>query len=314
MTTTPTIVMKHENINDATQDAVHQDAAGPHALPSIGGAQATRPSDINKRMTILLWADAGAGKTTLAATAPGRKCWFNFDPDGPNTLAGIDEDVQVYDLSTTSQTTLESFKNEGNPLNIKSIMDRFDTFVFDSITNITDKTLTRGIATNKGATVERPSPAAYATRNALAIRLIKNVMAATQRPKKHVIFVAHEKAPTTDEETGQVLFITLALGGQLAANVGIDFSEIWHLYQVDNRNDRRICIRPARKRKPAKTRMWKQSGAAEFDWKFDADKWGDAGNNHFRIDTWFNMWNTVGHKLALPGTPEFERLYKEIYK
>lgn len=296
------IVMKHENISDGT------------ALPMIGGAHARRPEDIDKRMTALLWGDAGVGKTVLAATAPGRKCWFQFDPEGTNTLAGTGEDVQVYDLSAMAESTLESFKNVGNPLNIKTILDQFDTFVFDSITNITDKTLMRGISTNKGATVERPSPAAYATRNALAIRLIKNVMAATQKAKKHVIFIAHEKAPTTDEETGQVLFITLALGGQLAANVGIDFSEIWHLYQVDNRNERRICIRPARKRRPAKTRMWIQSGSPEFEWKFNAEKWDDVGNKPFRMDTWFNMWNTVGHKLTLPGTPEFDRLYKEVYK
>jgi hypothetical protein len=263
-------------------------------------------------MTALLWGDAGCGKTTLAATAPGRKLWYNFDPDGPNTLAGVDEDVQVYDLSANTEAVLDLFKNDTNPLNIKSVLDHFDTFVFDSITNIVDKTLQRGIKTNKGASIERPSPAAYATRNALAIRLIKNVMSATQKTKKHVIFIAHEKAPTTDEETGAVLFITIALGGQLASNVGIDFSEIWHLYQVDNRPDRRICIRPARKRKPAKTRMFMQSGQPEFDWKFSADTWGADINKKHRMDTWFKMWNTTGHKLALPGTAEFDKVYASM--
>jgi hypothetical protein len=280
------------------------------ALPLIGGMTASRPTDANKRMTLLLWGDAGCGKTTLAATAPGRKCWFNFDPDGTNSLSGMGEDVLVYDLSNAGSSVLESFKSEGNPLNIKALMEEFDTFVFDSITNITDKTLTQGIKSNKGATIERPSPAAYATRNALAVRLIKNVMAATTKAKKHVIFIAHEKAPTTDEESGQVLFITIALGGQLSSNVGIDFSEIWHLYQVDGRADRRICIRPARKRKPAKTRMFLQGGAAEFDWKFDAEKEGDTNIKH-RIDTWFHMWNSTGHKLPLPGSAEFDKIYKE---
>jgi phage nucleotide-binding protein len=277
------------------------------ALPLIGGVSMTTPTDAAKRITALIWGDAGCGKTTLAATAPGRKLWFNFDPDGTNTLTGV-PDVHVYDLSNANTSVLESFKNEGNPLNIKALMDQFDTFVFDSITNITDKTLTLGIKSNKGATIERPSPAAYATRNALAIRLIKNVMAATSKAKKHVIFIAHEKAPTTDEESGAVLFITIALGGQLSANVGIDFSEIWHLYQVDGRADRRICIRPARKRKPAKTRMFEQH-TAEFDWKFDADNWEDARNHKYRIDTWFTMWNNSGHKLPLPGSGEFDKLY-----
>jgi len=262
-------------------------------------------------MTALLWGDAGVGKTTLAATAPGRKLWYSFDPDGTNTLAPIaeKEDIQYYDLSANTEAVIDLFKNDTNPLNIKSVLDMFDTFVFDSITNVVDKTLQRGIKTNKGATIERPSPAAYATRNALAIRLVKNVMAATMKAKKHVIFIAHEKAPTTDEETGAILFITLALGGQLASNVGIDFSEIWHLYQVDNRAEHRICIRPARKRKPAKTRMFMQGGQPEFEWKFNADAWDAPMNKKYRMDTWFDMWNKTGHKLALPGSAEFEKVY-----
>lgn len=299
----------HTNIDTRTTE---ERSLGP-PMPMIGGKHATTPQDANKRMTLLLWGDAGSGKTVLAATAPGRKCWFNYDPDGPNTLAGVDEDVKLYDLSDTGTKTLESFKSEGNPLNIKSLFDLYDTFVFDSITNIIDKTLTQGISSNKGATIERPSPAAYATRNALAVRLIKNVMAATSKVKKHVIFIAHEKAPTTDEETGAILFITLALGGQLSANIGIDFSEIWHLYQVDGRAERRVCIRPARKRKPAKTRMFLQGGQPEFDWKFDAEDWGRPMNHKHRISTWFDMWNTTGHKLALPGSAEYDKTYKEIY-
>jgi hypothetical protein len=274
---------------------------------TLGGVTLTRPTDTNKRITCLLWGDAGCGKTTLAATAPGRKLWFNFDPDGTNTLAGINEDISIFDLSATSTNITEQFKNEGNPLNIKAYMDEFDTFIFDSLTNITDKTLTQGIKTNKGASIERPSPAAYATRNALAIRLVKNVMAATSKAKKHVIFTAHEGAPNTEEDTGLVLFITLALGGKLPANVGIDFSEIWTMYQVDSRNERRIAVRPSRKRKPMKTRMFQQT-EPEFTWSFNADHWDAASNTQYRLDTWFNLWNTRNQKLPLPGTKEFKEL------
>jgi hypothetical protein len=262
-------------------------------------------------MSILLWGDAGCGKTTLAATAPGRKLWFNFDPDGTNTLAGVPEDVEVYDLSQVSPTTItEMFKNETNPLGIKSVIDQYDTFVIDSLTNVTDKTLTVGIKADVGSTIETPSPRAYGTRNALAIRLVKNILAATFLKKKHVILIAHEGAPVTNPKTGVVMHITLALGGQLPSNIGLDLSEIWHLYQVDNRNERRLMIRNSRNRKPTKTRMWIQSGESEFPWNFNADKWDSETNKPYRIDTWFNMWMAQQAKLHLPGTPEFIKLMR----
>lgn len=294
--------MRMMTVNDVTQDFV---------FPTLAGVGPSKPTNQNKRMTALLWGDFGCGKTTLAATAPGRKLIYNFDPEGPASLAGVSEDVIQYDLSGNSDAVLDLFKNDTNPLNIKSTLDHVDTYIIDSITNVVDKTLQRGIKTNKGATIERPSPAAYATRNALAIRLVKNILAATLATKKHVIIIAHEKTPTTDEETGQVLHITLALGGQLAANIGIDFSEVWHMWQTET-NERRIVIRPHRKRKPAKTRMWFQSGQPEFAWKFNADDWSNSVNNKYRMDTWFKMWDTAGHKLALPGSKEFDDVYKTI--
>lgn len=274
---------------------------------SIAGVPIGKASTKIKRFSGLVWGDAGAGKSTLAATMPGRKLWFQFDPDGADSVAGV-EDIDVADFSQSSAAITEQFKNENNPLGIKGVLDQYDSFVFDSITNITDKTLTQGIAKNTGATVERPSPGAYGTRNALAIRLIKNVMTVTGRANKHVMFIAHEGAPTTDEKTGAILHISLALGGQLPSNIGIDFSEMWAIYQTDASNERRIMIRPARRRKPMKTRMFVQSGDAEFTWAFDADDWSNPKNKAFRIDTWLDLWNKTGQKLPLPGSKEFAKL------
>lgn len=274
----------------------------------IAGFPVQKVSDNNKRISALIWGDAGAGKTTLAATMPGRKLFFQFDPDGAASIAHVPE-VDVVDLTAASPSNLAAlFKNENNPLHINNVIDSYDTFIVDSLTNVTDKTLTQGIDTTKGASVERPSPGAYGARNALAIRLIKNIMKVTGKAKKHVCFIAHEGAPTTDETTGALLHISLALGGQLPSNIGIDFSEMWAIYQVDNRNERRIAIRPSRKRKPMKTRMFIQSGEPEFTWEFDADNWDSPKNKPHRFDTWFNMWNERNEKLPLPGTPEFKRL------
>lgn len=275
----------------------------------IAGVPIKHAADNNKRISALIWGDAGAGKTTLAATMPGRKLFFQFDPDGASSIAHV-PDVDVADFSQASASITEQFKNETNPLGLKGVIDNYDSFIFDSLTNITDKTLTQGIAKQNGATVERPSPGAFGTRNALAIRLIKNVMAVTSKAQKHVCFIAHEGAPVTDEKTGAILHISLALGGQLPANIGIDFSEMWAIYQVDGRNERRIMVRPARRRKPMKTRMFIQSGEPEFEWKFNADDWSSAKNKPYRMDTWYDMWCERNDKLPLPDTKEFEKLIK----
>ena len=281
-------------------------------LITLGGVPLVRPHNTTRRLTLLLWGDAGTGKTTLAATAPGRKLWLNFDPEGTDSLTGIDEDIMVADFSAVDNKITESFKNETNPLNLKSVLGDFDTLIFDSITNITDKTLTTGIKRDsKGSTIETPSPRAYGTRNALAIRLVKNVIALTGKAQKHVVFIAHEGAPVTEDDTGKILYISLALGGQLPNNLGIDFSEMWSLYNVDNRAERRIMIRPSRKRKPAKTRMFEQSKEPEFTWGFDADHWHAHTNIKFRLDTWYALWMKANRKLPLPGTVEFDKLLKE---
>jgi hypothetical protein len=281
----------------------------------VGGVTVRRNETATRqpRISALAWGDAGAGKTTLAATMPGRKLWFQFDPDGVDSIIGV-SDIDVADFSSSAPSVSELFKDEGSPLGIRSVLEQYDSFIFDSLTNITDKTLLQGIDTVKGATIERPSPGAYGTRNALAVRLVKNVLRVTGKANKHVLFIAHEGAPTTNEATGAILHISLALGGQLPNNIGIDFSEFWAMYQVDNRSTRRIAIRPSRQRKPMKTRMFRQNAEPEFDWNFDAEDWNNEKNNKFRMDTWYNMWVAHGEKLPLPGTPLFDKLYAKYIK
>ena len=45
-----------------------------------------KPTDMLARMSMILWGDAGCGKTTLAATAPGRKLFIALDPDGDMSI------------------------------------------------------------------------------------------------------------------------------------------------------------------------------------------------------------------------------------
>ena len=48
---------------------------------TLGTVSITTPKTQVKRMAMVIWGPSGAGKTTLAATAPRPILWINFDPD-----------------------------------------------------------------------------------------------------------------------------------------------------------------------------------------------------------------------------------------
>ena len=259
----------------------------------LGGRPISNNTDRPKRLTGLFWGSAGTGKTTLACTAPGRKLLINFDPDGPASVIGFD-DVFVVDFSDPSTAITEQFKKNNNPLGLESVIDQFDTIIVDSLTNVSHKALMAGVTMAKGATVERPSPGAYQVRNSLVTQLVKNVLAFTSKHGKHCLFIAHEDSPVMDDE-GIVMYITLSLGGKLPEQAALDFSEVWHVSDMGAGRDRRIAIRPSRKRKPMKTRMFSTTGEVEFDWQFDPDT-----GKGMRLSDWFEEWVETGAKLPLP--------------
>jgi len=265
-------------------------------LTKLQNIEITPAQDKQARLTQLIWGPSGAGKTTLAATAPGKKLLVMFDPDGDFSIANRD-DVDVWDLSRASHNITSTFKDENDPLGLKKIINNYDTFIFDSITNATDKALDAGVANPlaKGSSIERPAPTSYQIRNRYALKLVKNALKLTGLHNKHCIFIAHQDTPTKNDE-GAVLFITIALGGSLPDSVPIDFSEVWALYDVNNGKEKKIAIRPCRQRQPMKTRMFSTMSDPEFTWKFNPETLeGDT------IEKWYNQWLQGGRKkLPLP--------------
>jgi len=275
---------------------------------TIKGQEIRRASNSSNRLTALIWGPSGGGKTTLACTLPGRKLIVNFDPDGPASVANR-EDVDVLDYSSNTHAITETFKSENEPLGLtKAVLQRYDSFIIDSITNASDKSLDAGIASSlvKGSQVERPAPGSYQFRNRLTLKLVKNVLRLTGQYAKHCVFIAHEDSPTTSDE-GTVLFISVALGGTLPNSVPIDFSEAWGVYEVGGKG-RYIAIRPCRSRKPMKTRMFVTSKEPEFPYTYNADT-----NEGDGIATWWEMWNfNEKNKIPLPGTAEYIKIKKAM--
>ena len=260
---------------------------------TIGGVSAQEPTV--RRLAMVLWGPAGIGKTTLAATMPGRKALINFDPDGPASIAGV-PDLTVFDLSSSSDSITASFK-DADPFKIKPTFEHFDTYIIDSLTSITERTLARGIDITKGATLERPSPGAYMARNNLAINLIRNLLQLTGGADKHFCLIAHEGAPQTNDD-GALLGYTMSLGGQLPSQTALRINECWPMFE-DSKNRKMIICRKSRLRDPAKSRMFDTSKLTEFEWRFDPMNW-DAPDN-MRIDAWYEQWKQNNfHKIAMP--------------
>lgn len=268
----------------------------------IGGVPIQSVSEAPARMSVLLWGTTGSGKTTLSCTAPGRKLLINFDPDGPQSVRGI-PNVSVADFSGALPSLVEQFKNVADPLGLSKVIEQFDTIIVDSLSTVGDMTLNAGInksklmskSANTPISIEMPGLQSYQIRNALLMELVKNLLSFTAKHNKNLICIAHEAAPEKDDQ-GSIIGVTILLGGQLVELVGLKFSEIWNVYDNTTLKKKLILVRPARMRKPCKTRMFQTTKSGEFEWNYDPET-HEGGT----IEQWFNQYrDNKFQKIPLP--------------
>lgn len=253
---------------------------------TIGGIEVTDPNETFDRLSILLWGPSGCGKTTLASTAPGRKLFITFDPDGDKSLKGI-PDCKVLDLSDRPASITQRFMQD-DPLRISQEFDNFDTIVFDSATFYTALSLKAATEEVKSVTMEAPAQLGYGFRNTRTMTALNNLNRLTKKHKKHFIIITHEGSPVTDKD-GTVLSISMLLGGKMANNLSAAMSEVW--YMEDRNGKRFISVRPVRLRSPMKTRMFNATQQdCTFEWKADTG-----------ISDWHKDWCEKGAKIDLPS-------------
>ena len=261
---------------------------------SLGSVEVTTPETQIKRMSTIIWGPSGAGKTTLAATAPRPILWVNFDPDGTSSLMD-QKDIYIADFSMESPNKVETFKHE-NAGGIKQVLDEnpdIKTVVFDSITSFNEMALRHGVSMVRGATMEMPTLQGYGRRNSYTMQAIMSVIRVTGGLNKHIIFIAHEDVPQKDELTGATE-VSILVGGKMQSEIPIKLSEVWHLQ--DTGKDRKITIRSSRLRKPMKSRMFVTGGNSDFSWSFDPESWKGEG-----IANWYETWvENKGKKIPLP--------------
>ena len=267
----------------------------PTPVPVLmgGGIPLTVPTVDNMKLNMLIWGDSGAGKTTLAATAPGNKLFLMLDPGGELSLAGR-SDVAMLGVGAEGATKMLAQFNTADPYGIGKIFEArpdLETLVVDSLTTFAYVALQNSVTINK-STMERPGMHGYTYRNASVLRATMTLFRLCAAHNRNLILITHEGSADRNSD-GVITSVTMALSEGTANQVGLKFNEVWHL--SDTGTERRIAVRPCRLRKPMKTRLF-LSKEPEFIWHYDADNQIGEG-----IADWYHAWQTSGgKKLPLP--------------
>ena len=262
---------------------------------SLSGVPVTSPDASDMRLAMLIWGDAGCGKTTLASTAPGNKLFIMFDPDGALSLSDR-ADVQVLDLSDRNyRTVIGEFRKE-DPFTLARFLNdnpQLNTVVVDSVTTLAYMALQEAVSAepNRKSTMEQPGMNGYTWRNASVLRVCNTLMLITKRLNRNIVFLTHEGSADRDSE-GRILSITMALSEGTANQVGLRLNEVW--WMKDNNGIREISIRPCQLRKPMKSRLF-LGDKTTFTWHFNPETLVGEG-----IADWFHAWQEHGKKIPLP--------------
>lgn len=264
----------------------------------LGGVPIRAPNAADARLAMLLWGDAGCGKTTLAATAPGIKLLLLFDPDGDMSIA-TRNDVRAFNFSAEPPNRVVLKFRDADPLGIEFYLKahpEIESVIFDSATAFAYMALQEAVSSlsskKQNSSMEQPGQHGYTWANVNVIRAVSSLIAITGRLKRNIIIITHEGRPDTSTE-GHILNIPMALSKSPANQLGARLNEMWHM--SDTGKEHRIAVRPCRNRTAMKTRMWNAT-QEEFTWRYDPMTHTGEG-----LAKWFAAWKEGGgKKLPLP--------------
>jgi hypothetical protein len=198
----------------------------------LGAIEVQSQSAKTEQLTMLLWGKPACGKTVLASTAPGKKLWLLFDPNGTASLPKRD-DILVADFSTYNTKKMADFKQGGSierDLLDLFKQDKIDTVIIDSVTSFTQLAMRYAIehkdSSNNSfkSSIESPGLRAYGTRTALTVDFLLMVEMVSRSNGCHFIIIAHDME--TYDSKQEIESITMSLKGGAADAIPPRISEI----------------------------------------------------------------------------------------
>jgi len=277
----------------------------------------TSPAEQFPRSTGIIWGPAKSGKTTLLATLPGKKLIINVDPDGYESVS-FRSDYKVIDLSGHSHKDICAAAEKVVPSMIEKELDDFqpgDSVFFDSLSSLGWAALNAAIINQVGKSrdftpsIEAPGLSAYGARTNYIVSAMRNTLRATKQRNLHCWFTAHMDTPTTNKQ-GDFLYQSMTLSENGVTQTSLSISEIWFMDR-DNKKQT-LAIQPVRGRKPMGTRMFRLDDVPEFEIKYNID---EDDSQMYSMATWWRMYLANNkHKLPVPGSPDFLKLYKQLPK
>lgn len=246
---------------------------------------------------MLLWGPSGCGKSILAATAPTKRLILLFDPDGDKSIKRDTINNLVMDLSSQPPSIVEDAKLT-NPFGINDLLTAhqdIQTVIVDSVTAFASQAVaySAGHKSAPGAVFENPSMSGYGFRNRFTLGLAKNLLTVTGKHNRNIIFICHEDVPKLNDK-GEIVSITILLGGSLPEEVPLQISEVWNLRDAGKK--RFLTVRSAGYRKPMKSRMFDTRTQVEFESTYDS-----VTEKGITISSLLDRWKENSYnKISLP--------------